>query len=126
MQIYAINRTKPFTGTWFPGTYSSPQEYYDCHALALWPGRGMNSFADRFVLPTPIQNRSPKMDGKVYSELVEDNNKNGPLLEEKALADAHVRTAKQFAEYLDAKAGTADSAGGGGGSLHAVGVYTRL
>ncbi|CAE7945838.1 kgd2 [Symbiodinium sp. KB8] len=37
----------------------------------------------------------------VYSELVEDNNKNGPLLEEKALADAHVRTAKQFAEYLD-------------------------
>ena len=74
----------------------------------------MNSFADRFVLPTPIHNRSPKMDGKVYSELVEDNNKNGPLLEEKALADAHVRTAKQFAEYLDAKAGTADSAGGGG------------
>lgn len=36
---------------------------------------------------------------------MEDNNKNGPLLEEKALADAHVRTAKQFAEYLDAKVG---------------------
>ena len=42
---------------------------------------------------------------KAYSELVEDNNKNGPLLEETALADAHVNTGKQFAEYLDAKAG---------------------
>ncbi|CAE7039533.1 unnamed protein product [Symbiodinium sp. CCMP2592] len=40
-----------------------------------------------------------------YSELVEDNNKNGPLLEETALADAHVNTGKQFAEYLDAKVG---------------------
>ncbi|CAE7616309.1 unnamed protein product [Symbiodinium sp. CCMP2456] len=39
----------------------------------------------------------------VYSELVEDNNKNGPLLEERALANAHVRTAKEFVEYLDAK-----------------------
>eukprot|EP00439_Symbiodinium_sp_Y106_P082265 s277_g21.t1 len=44
-------------------------------------------------------------DALVYSELVEDNNKNGPLLEEGALANAHVRTAKQFAGYLDAKVG---------------------
>ncbi|CAE7616327.1 kgd2, partial [Symbiodinium sp. CCMP2456] len=39
----------------------------------------------------------------VYSELVEDNKKNGPLLEERALAN--VRTAKQFVEYLDDKVG---------------------
>ena len=48
---------------------------------------------------------SPYPARKAYSELVEDNNKNGPLLEETALADAHVNTGKQFAEYLDAKAG---------------------
>ncbi|CAE7395467.1 unnamed protein product [Symbiodinium necroappetens] len=40
-----------------------------------------------------------------YSELVEDNNKNGPLLEETALREAYVNTGKQFAEYLDAKVG---------------------
>ena len=57
----------------------------------------------------------------MYSELVEDNNKNGPLLEEGALANAHVRTAKQFAGYLDAKAGTSDS---GAGSVYAVGTYS--
>ncbi|CAE7039527.1 unnamed protein product [Symbiodinium sp. CCMP2592] len=41
----------------------------------------------------------------VYSELVDDNKKNGPLLEEGVLSTAHVHTAKQFAEYLDDKVG---------------------
>ncbi|CAE7616274.1 unnamed protein product [Symbiodinium sp. CCMP2456] len=64
----------------------------------------------------------------VYADLAEDNNKNGPLLEETALADAHVSTGKQFAEYLDAKVGEKweDTPAYDGLGMSTVGVQDRL